>query len=104
MLNSLETAQLSRHPERSDSALVAFLQRYEGENFLATAFEMRKQLGELELGWYAGDGKAVVEHVVKDGNDIDIEEVKIKIMAEPEAKEEVATDMDTYDDDMDRWT
>ena len=100
MFNSLETAQLSRHPERGEGALVTFTQRYEGENFMAALIELRRQIGGVELGWYAANGKGV--GIVVNGEDAR-KESKAKSVVEPEAKEEMARDMDTYDDDMDRW-
>ncbi|KAK5138458.1 hypothetical protein LTR08_000044 [Meristemomyces frigidus] len=100
MFNSIETAHLSKHPDRGDCALVAFHQRFEGENFMATLANLRRQLGEVELGWHAGGG-SVARTAAVDGED-DVGEVKIKMTTEPEAKEETARDMDTYDD-MDRW-
>lgn len=55
LFNSMESATLSRHPEREDAALVTFGQRYEGENFLVAVRggggEMG-HVGRVELGWW----------------------------------------------------
>ena len=119
MFNGLETAILSRHPDRTDSALVAFQQRYEGENFMAAAeglgplaaSNLPVQLGKVELGWYTGDkpvGAPATNGHGGFGSDAD---TKTETAAGADGDEahatkqeaEVPADMDTYDDDMDRW-
>lgn len=63
MFNGLETATLSRHADREDTALVAFQHRFEGENFMGAAFgdgplastNLLHLVGMVELGWYKVD-------------------------------------------------
>jgi len=121
MFNGLETATLSKHPDRSDSALVAFQQRYEGENLMAAAeglgplaaSNLPAQLGKVELGWYTGDKPAGAPAMNGHGAFSSDADMKMETAAgadgdetqvtKPEAEAEAPADMDTYDDDMDRW-
>jgi hypothetical protein len=54
LFNSPESsATISRNPEKSDAALVAFDQRYLGESFMAAAAAADFPLaGKIELSWY----------------------------------------------------
>ena len=54
LFNSMDTAAITRHPEREDTALVEFRQRFEGENFLAAARAGIPHAGKVEVGWYSG--------------------------------------------------
>ncbi|KAF2768252.1 hypothetical protein EJ03DRAFT_328447 [Teratosphaeria nubilosa] len=101
MFNDLEeTAELTRHPERTDAALITFLQRFEGENFIAAALGQQgplKALGRVELGWYSG--------VVPRNGHVQSEDVR---MGGGEEQQQVknarlAVDMDTYDENEDHW-
>ena len=51
--NNLEHAELSKHPERSDAALLAFEERYRAENFMAAAGASSgiPHIGQVELSW-----------------------------------------------------
>ncbi|KAK5116546.1 hypothetical protein LTR85_009171 [Meristemomyces frigidus] len=120
MFNGLESATLSKHPSRSDAALVAFQQRYEGENFMAAAeglgplaaSDLPKQLGRVELAWHTGErpSAAAATPAATNGHHASDDDAKMEIAEtiEPqtvkqEREEEAPRDMDTYDDDMDRW-
>ncbi|GAB1737329.1 hypothetical protein NU219Hw_g1254t1 [Hortaea werneckii] len=120
MFNGMESASLVRHPERNDTALVSFQERYEGENFMdATigmgplgASNLPDQLGRLDISWYSGERPAAAPvaaaHVVNDQDvsskpPVDLENGHIS-QSSAEEHDEVQDDMDTYDDDdLDRW-
>jgi flagellar biosynthesis GTPase FlhF len=59
LFNSLDSANLSKYPDRDDTALVTFAQRFEGENFMkgATNSELL-HIGKVELSWYKQEDKA----------------------------------------------
>ncbi|KAK4541646.1 hypothetical protein LTR36_007790 [Oleoguttula mirabilis] len=115
MFNGLETAILTKHPARNDAALVAFQQRYEGENFMAAAegagplaaSDLPKQLGRVELAWHTGEKPAVTAtngHHASDDVKMDLAETIVEPQTlKQEREEDAPRDMDTYDDDMDRW-
>lgn len=117
MFNGLETATLGKHPARNDAALVAFQQRYEGENFMAAAAglgplaasDLLNQLGRVELAWHAGGEKPALSangHPASDDFTITTEvaeTVEPQALKQQEREEEAPRDVDTYDDDMDRW-
>ena len=113
MFNGMEAAILRKHPDREDTALIAFEQRYEGENFMAAAVyegplvasNLPSQLGKVELAWYKADDNAAATAGAVAANGTH-DEVIIKVQeGEPHAapvehqqttKED--RDMDTYDD------
>jgi RNA-binding protein 26 len=108
MFNSLESATLSKHPEREDTALVAFQQRFEGENFIAAATgfsDLARQLGKVQVSWYTGavgqqndamdgsNGHAASDDVQMNGGS--------EIEAPP-VEQSAPKDLDTYDEN-DEW-
>ncbi|KAH9826101.1 PWI domain [Teratosphaeria destructans] len=87
------------HPERTDTALITFSQRFEGENFIAAALGQQgplKALGRVELGWFSGalpsNGHVPDGDVPMGG--VDPQQVRT---------ERSAVDMDTYDENEDHW-
>ncbi len=59
LFNNLDSASLTNHPDRDDTALVTFGQRFEGENFMAAASNSELlHIGKVELSWYRPDDKA----------------------------------------------
>ncbi|RMZ00977.1 hypothetical protein D0860_07789 [Hortaea werneckii] len=118
MFNGMESASLARHPERGDTALVSFQERYEGENFMDATIGMGPlgasnlpgQLGKLDVSWYSGERPAAAPvanaQVVNDLSSKPAVDVENGHIPQPSAEEhdEVQVDMDTYDDDdLDRW-
>ncbi|KAI6866551.1 hypothetical protein KC323_g3852 [Hortaea werneckii] len=118
MFNGMESASLARHPERGDTALVSFQERYEGENFMDATIGMGPlgasnlpgQLGKLDISWYSGERPAAAPvanaQVVNDLSSkpaLDVENGHLP-QSSAEDHDEVQVDMDTYDDDdLDRW-
>ncbi|KAI7718578.1 hypothetical protein KC353_g3661 [Hortaea werneckii] len=120
MFNGMESASLARHPERGDTALVSFQERYEGENFMDATIGMGPlgasnlpgQLGKLDISWYSGErptaAPVATAHVANDQDvssnpNVDVENGHIP-QSSTEERDEVQDDMDTYDDDdLDRW-
>ena len=54
LFNSMDTASITKHPEKGDTALVAFKQRYEGENLMRAVQAGIPHVGKVEVGWYSG--------------------------------------------------
>ncbi|KAK3669782.1 hypothetical protein LTR78_010355 [Recurvomyces mirabilis] len=60
MFNGLDSASLTQHLSRDDTALIQFQQRYEGENFLSAASyagplahsDLPKVIGKVKLKWH----------------------------------------------------
>ncbi|KAK4506092.1 hypothetical protein PRZ48_004057 [Zasmidium cellare] len=53
LFNGSESATLTRHPNKQDAALVAFPERYLGENFMnAASLPTFPLAGKVELSWY----------------------------------------------------
>ncbi|TKA83969.1 hypothetical protein B0A55_00210 [Friedmanniomyces simplex] len=109
MFNGLETAILTKHPERDDAALVAFQQRFEAENFMAAAVydgplaasDLPKQLGRTVLAWYKGNEATSSAN----GNGVDeqgsanMEDAETTVtLAELQQAPREDRDMDTYDE------
>ena len=58
LFNNLDSANLSKHPDRDDMALIAFTQRFEGENFMAQATNSElTHIGKVDLSWYKPEDK-----------------------------------------------
>ena len=59
LFNNLDSANLSKHPDRDDTALIAFNQRFEGENFMAQATNSElTHIGKVDISWYKAEEKA----------------------------------------------
>ncbi|KAI7503795.1 hypothetical protein KC347_g8498 [Hortaea werneckii] len=120
MFNGMESASLVKHPERADTALASFQERYEGENFMDATIGMGPlrasnlpgQLGKLDISWYSGARPAAapvaMAQVVND-QDVsgrpaaDVENGHIS-QSSGDEHDGIQDDMDTYDDDdLDRW-
>ena len=52
LFNNFDTAKMTKHPERDDTALVTYVHRYEGEKFMNLAGDAIPHAGKLVLGWY----------------------------------------------------
>lgn len=61
LFNSMDAATVSQHPEQSDTALVLFDQRYQGENFLRIAGAQIPHAGKVVVSWYTGTPPVGVE-------------------------------------------
>lgn len=60
LFNNMDSATLSKHPDREDTALVAFNQRFEGENFMVQAANSElTHIGKVDLSWYKAEDKAM---------------------------------------------
>ena len=105
LFNSLESATIAKHPERDDTALVTFSQRYEGENFMATASGSElPHVGKVELLWYKLDEKPIT---ITSGSHDDAAkpstaETSEQPVADSGAKD--AYDAAAEDEDLDRWS
>lgn len=95
LFNGSESATLTKHPNKQDAALVAFPERYLGENFMNAASSPTFPLaGKVELSWYTEPAN---------GN----QDVKMDVApetSEPQAGEDQsnAREMDDIADD-DHW-
>lgn len=100
--NNLEHAELSRHPDRSDAALLAFEERYRAENFMTAAGASSgiPHIGQVELSWQPNPPVSVPVSV----NGAETQDDFKMDMSEPAAPP-VAESMDAFDvaDDDDRW-
>lgn len=117
MFNGMETATLAKHPERGDTALVAFQQRFEGENVMDAAVgvgplaasNLPGQLGKLDLTWYTGAKPAAApvanDFAANGGGDVEVKMENGHAPQENDVKhDDVQQGMDTFDDeDLDRW-
>jgi RNA-binding protein 26 len=99
--NNLEHAELSKHPDRSDAALLAFEERYRAENFMAAAGASSgiPHIGQVELSWQPNPPVTIVNDA--NGNEAQ-EDYKMDV-SEPNAP--AVESMDAFDvaDDDDRW-
>jgi len=99
--NNLEHAELSKHPDRSDAALLAFEERYRAENFMAAAGASSgiPHIGQVELSWQPNPPVTIVNNA--NGNEAQ-EDYKMDV-SEPNAP--AVESMDAFDvaDDDDRW-
>ncbi|KAK5112370.1 hypothetical protein LTR62_004333 [Meristemomyces frigidus] len=91
--NGMDSAVLMAHPSQEHTALIAFQQRYEGENFMATAPSFKQQIGQSTFAWYKpGDNVAVQGESGNGGRAREVVGVEV---GEPRQEER---DMDTYDE------
>lgn len=99
LFNGPETASINKHPSRKDVALVAFAERYMGENFMATASSPNFPFaGRIELSWYRAESTNGASD-----NDVKMEAPPgqvVEIMTH--AKEDVY-DVADDDDARDHW-
>jgi RNA-binding protein 26 len=99
--NNLEHAELSKHPERSDAALLAFEERYRAENFMAAAGASSgiPHIGSVDLSWQPNPPITITNGAT--GGEAQ-EDYKMDV-SEPAAP--AAESMDAFDvaDDDDRW-
>lgn len=117
--NNLNMTTLEKHPERDDTALVAFGQRFEGENFMRAASLANSELlhvGKVELTWYKPEGtdKGVNGGAagIGSGTALGVESESGGAQRE-QAQQEVHSDLpdapsQTFEmadeEDLDRWT
>ena len=99
--NNLEHAELSKHPERSDAALLAFEERYRAENFMAAAGATSgiPHIGQVDLSWQPNPPITTTNGA--SGTEAQ-EDYKMDV-SEPAAP--AVESMDAFDvaDDDDRW-
>lgn len=104
LFNSLDSATISKHPGQDDMALVAFNQRYEGENFMAAiANSELPHVGKVELSWYKADSKP---HETTNGApETDESKVVINDVSDKPSSDVAEAEMvfDTVEEDLDRW-
>ena len=97
-----ESASLTPHPSRKDAALVAFPERYLGENFMVAAIAPDFPLnGKVEMSWHKGPVVNGTQHT--DGAmDVSADH---KVAQGENVEPPPTADMDVYDvvDDDDRW-
>lgn len=100
LFNGSESATLTKHPSKQDAALVAFPERYFGENFMSAASSPNFPLaGKADISWYtesaANGSQDVKMDVTPETNDAPMAESIV---------EDTTRDMDAYDvADDDRW-
>ena len=99
--NNLEHAELSKHPERSDAAVLAFEERYRAENFMVAAGASSgiPHIGQVELSWQPNPPVTIANNT--NGSEAQ-EDYKMDV-SEPNAP--AVESMDAFDvaDDDDRW-
>lgn len=61
LFNSMEATAIAKHPDKDDTALITFEQRFEGENFMLAARSEIPHAGKVEASWYAGAPSAGVK-------------------------------------------
>lgn len=95
-----ETANLSKHPDRHDAALVKFEQRFEAENFIAGARTSEAlNGGKAELTWYRTDEiKPGTVNGGVEARDVTMESSE-GIAAQPQSAAHEVRDLDTYNED-----
>ena len=100
LFNNLDSATLTNHPDRDDTALVAFNQRFEGENFMAAATNSELlHIGKVELAWYKPDNNAAATNGTHDSD---------TKMAQTETTEQPSRENENYemaeDENLDHWS
>lgn len=95
LFNGSESATLTKHPTKQEAALVAFPERYLGENFMAAASSPTFPLaGKVEMSWYAESANG--------SQDVKMETESETFEAQTGEDQNNANDMDDIADD-DRW-
>lgn len=103
---NLDHAELHKHPDRADAALLAFQERYRAENFMAAASSGIPHVGQVELSWQVNPPVAPPANGTN-GHDNDdqamTDDAKVEV-AEPATAtmHDAAQAFDVADDD-DRW-
>lgn len=99
LFNSLDSASLTKQPDRDDVALVTFKERYQGENFMAAAKNSELlHIGKVELSWHKTDGQTAALNGKSDS------EMADHVNEQPSiARETEAFDMGE-DEDLDHWS
>ncbi|KAK3703888.1 hypothetical protein LTR37_014211 [Vermiconidia calcicola] len=102
LFNSLDSAKITKHSERDDTALISFSQRFEGENFMAAARNSELlHIGKVELSWYKPDDNA---HTTNGHVDPETKVVIAETSDQPSSDVREAEDENVEDEDLDRWT
>ncbi|KAK6429964.1 hypothetical protein LTR95_013888 [Oleoguttula sp. CCFEE 5521] len=97
--NHLDFANLSRHADRTDAALLVFEERYRAENFMAAAASGIPHIGQVALAWQANVPAAKVESA---NGEIPPDEISKMDTSDPAGMPETAQAFDVADED-DRW-
>jgi RNA-binding protein 26 len=99
--NNLEHAELSKHPERSDAALLAFEERYRAENFMVAAGSSNgiPHIGPVDLSWQPNP-TITISNGLSGGEAQD--DYKMDV-SEPVAPATESMDVFDVADDDDRW-
>lgn len=103
LFNSLDSASLSKHPDRDDTALVTFNHRYEGEMFMDAAGKSDLlHVGKVDLSWHKLEDKSTgmngaLDSAVKTG--------PAETMEPQSADVQVTDGYDMVEEeDLDRWS
>ncbi|EME86639.1 uncharacterized protein MYCFIDRAFT_77525 [Pseudocercospora fijiensis CIRAD86] len=101
LVHASETTAMSKHPSRQDAALIAFEERYLGENFHASVASPSFPLsGKVELSWYAAPNASITNGT---STDVQMEHASdSNDMHGREDEQHDARDLDVADED-DRW-
>ncbi|OQN96470.1 hypothetical protein B0A48_17526 [Cryoendolithus antarcticus] len=97
--NHRDFANLSRHPDRADAALLVFEERYRAENFMAAAASGIPHIGQVALAWQANPPAAKIESA---NGEVTSDEASKMDMSDPAGLPETAQAFDVADED-DRW-
>ena len=103
LFGGLETANIAKHPERDDTALVSFNQRFEGENFMASVKDSELlHVGKVELSWFKPND---VNTPVRNGNhESDVVMNQTETAGQPPTTSPENGDYGMGDDeDLDHW-
>lgn len=103
LVNASESSMMSKHPSRQDAALIAFEERYLGENFHASVASPSFPLtGKVELSWYTASASNAAN---TNGTSTDVQMEHAGDSNEMHGREDEqheARDLDVADED-DRW-
>ena len=100
LFNSMDTATISKHPEREDSALVSFQQRFEGESFASAAVNSElPHIGKVEMSWYPPVGNVPV---INGHHELAEDPVMVPGAADPTSN--LMAEEDVPEEDLDRWS
>lgn len=102
LFNGLDSACITRHPDRSDTALVHFGQRFEGDNFMAAANKSELlHIGRVEMSWYKPTQDKVIISSGSDDSKMDTAEATDQQSSGVRGvtNDETAND----EEDLDRW-
>lgn len=109
LFNGIESASLDKHPVRGNAALVAFPERYQAENLMATTTTPDFPLaGKSELSWYKSETPTdgiLDSHINTDVSaELERGDDDVRFSGDPEEPQS-SRDLDAYDvaDEDDRW-